>query len=117
MNEDGELQFDKEVDFHHQIAYSFEKAARFQADKKPQTIIDAANNEIVKLVDTQSWIIDIDPMIIFYCLYFSVYYQNHYLMDFLESYVKKRELTKMAERTFSPGKRSRMPSEQLNKLV
>jgi hypothetical protein len=116
LGEDGELLFDKEVDFHHQIAYSFEKAARFKANNKPEAIVHAANKEIMKLIETQSWIIDIDPMIIFYSFYFSVFYQNYPLLEYLQKYVIKRNLTKMGDRNQSPGKKSKGVSEAIREL-
>lgn len=106
IEENDELIFDKEVDFHHQIAYRFEKAARFKANKKPAAIINAANSEIIKLIDSGSWIIDIDPMIIFYSIYFSVFYQNTELFTYLDSYVKRRGLTRKDSMSKSTKKKA-----------
>ena len=77
-----ELNFEKEVDFHHQIAYGFEKSYQFRINQKPQNMVLQANKEIMALLDNQLWILEIDPMILFYCLHFSVYYQNTEMIEF-----------------------------------
>ena len=79
--------FRKEVDFHHKVAYRFEKAYRLgknQSQKK-----HALNQEIIDIITDHSDYIDEDKMALFYCLYFCVYYNNPDLVEFLRTLIKK----------------------------
>ena len=71
--------FDEKMDFHHQIAYRFEKVYRFERNGKPEQIIKAANNQILLMLSNQIWMLKVDPMILFYCLYFCVFYRNNFV--------------------------------------
>jgi hypothetical protein len=83
------LPFDREVDYHHQIAYVFEKSFRLRENNKPEAVVKAANVEITQLIAGQTWILQLDPLILFYCLYFSVFYQNEELLSFLKDLIEK----------------------------
>jgi len=79
--------FRKEVDFHHKIAYRFEKAYRLnkQTDERKQTL----NLDIIECISEHSGYIEQDPMALFYCLYFCIYYKNDDLIEFLRVLVTK----------------------------
>lgn len=66
----------EQLDARHQIAYAFEKAARLKANQKPDKVVEAANKDILKMLSSQSWVIKADPMLLFYCIYFCVFYKN-----------------------------------------
>lgn len=83
-----EIDFEKEVDFHHQIAYRFEKSWKIKINNGLESIIEQADNDIKELLENQLWILEIDPMILFYCLHFSVYYQNHEMCEWTEQMIK-----------------------------
>lgn len=86
----GHLPFEKEVDFHHKIAYAFEKSFRLRENNKPEAVVKAANHEITLLISSQKWVLQrLDPLILFYCLYFSVFYENHESLAFLEDLISK----------------------------
>ena len=79
--------FRKEVDFHHKVAYRFEKAYRL-ARKQPEKRIKA-NQEIVHIITEHEDYIRQDPMALFYCLYFCIYYNNQPLVDFVHNLYDK----------------------------
>ena len=79
MKEDYLKKFRKEVDFHHKVAYRFEKAYRL--GKKMTIKKQALNNEIIMIIDEHSSYIDQDPMALFYGLYFCIYYNNPELVE------------------------------------
>lgn len=85
------LRFRKEVDFHHKVAYRYEKAYRL-SKKQPQKK-NQLNQEIIDIITEHSDYIDQDKMALFYCLYFCVYYNNPDLVEFLRTLI-----TKMAKR-------------------
>ena len=66
--------FRNEVDFHHKIAYRFEKAYRLgkQAPDQKYTM----NMEVLECIAEHSAYIENDPMCLFYCLYFCIIYKN-----------------------------------------
>jgi len=66
--------FRKEVDFHHKVAYRFEKAYRL--GKKWQERKQTLNIEIIDCISEHSGYIEQDPMALFYCLFFCIYYKN-----------------------------------------
>lgn len=83
------MPFQKEVDFHHQIAYAFEKSYRLRENQKPEAVVKAANHEITQLLSSQKWILQLDPLIVFYCLYFSTFYRNEEALAFLKELIQK----------------------------
>jgi len=50
---------------------------------KEERIIIQSNKEIKDLINGGEWIIKMDPMILHYCLYFCVYYENELLKEYL----------------------------------
>jgi hypothetical protein len=81
--------FRKEVDFHHKVAYRFEKAYRL--GKKRSVKKAALNQEIISIIDEHSSYIEQDQMALFYCLYFCIYYNNPEVVEFLKLLVSKME--------------------------
>jgi len=75
--------FKEDVDFLHQIAYCFERSYGLKMAGKEERIIIQSNKEIKDLINGGEWIIKMDPMILFYCLYFCVYYENELLKEYL----------------------------------
>ena len=70
IKEDYLKKFRKEVDFHHKVAYRFEKAYRLG---KKMTVKKAKlNEEIISIISEHDTYIDQDPMALFYCLYFCI---------------------------------------------
>jgi hypothetical protein len=115
--------FMKEVDFHHKVAYRFEKAYRLtkkQPERRP-----ALNMEIIEVISEHSDYIQHDPMSLFYCLYFCIYYDNIDIVEFLRTLIAKLEhvripsnVDKMLEFIDVNGvQRLRSRSERLNLLV
>lgn len=85
IKEDYLKKFRKEVDFHHKVAYRFEKAYRL--GKKMTLKKQALNMEIENIIQEHAGYIEQDPMALFYCLYFCIYYNNAELVDFLSTLV------------------------------
>jgi len=56
-------------------------------------VVNASNTEIMNLLDNQKWILQIDPMILFYCIYFTVYYRNQDVYEFLKTLITSLNLT------------------------
>ena len=81
--------FRKEVDFHHKVAYRFEKAYRL--GKKMSVKKAALNNEITNIIVEHDSYIEQDPMALFYCLYFCIYYNNPEIVEFLKLLVGKMQ--------------------------
>ena len=79
--------FRKEVDFHHKVAYRYEKAYRL-GKKQPQKK-QALNLEIIDIINEHADYIEEDQMALFYCLYFCVYYNNPDLVEFLRTLINK----------------------------
>jgi len=77
----------KEVDFHHKVAFRFEKAYRL--GKKQPEKIDSLNMEIIEIISDHSNYLQRDPMALFYCLYFCVYFNNKYIVEFLRMLLSK----------------------------
>lgn len=82
IKEDYLKKFRKEVDFHHKVAYRFEKAYRL--GKKLTVKKQALNNEITAIIEEHAQYLEQDPMALFYCLYFCIYYNNPELVEFLK---------------------------------
>mmetsp|Transcript_30409 Transcript_30409/g.46586 ORF Transcript_30409/g.46586 Transcript_30409/m.46586 type:complete len:80 (-) Transcript_30409:3509-3748(-) len=66
--------FRKEVDFHHKMAYRFEKAYRLS--KKMDERKQNQNLDIIECISEHSAYVQHDPMALFYCLFFCIYYYN-----------------------------------------
>ena len=79
--------FRKEVDFHHKIAYRFEKAYRL--GKKMKDRMPLLNIDIIECISDHLGYIESDPMAIFYCLFFCIYYNNQDIVEFLRVQVYK----------------------------
>mmetsp|Transcript_41398 Transcript_41398/g.63106 ORF Transcript_41398/g.63106 Transcript_41398/m.63106 type:complete len:286 (+) Transcript_41398:1249-2106(+) len=82
--------FKKEVDFHHKIVYRFDrsyKLGRRRPDK--QTDLDL---EIIDLLTEFSEYIQHDPMVLFYCLFLCIFYNNPFLVEFLRTLIMKLEI-------------------------
>jgi hypothetical protein len=79
--------FSKEVDFHHKVAYRFEKAYRLgkKENSKKQTL----NLEVIDCIGEHSNYIEQDHMTLFYLLFFCIYYNNQELVDFIRSLINR----------------------------
>jgi hypothetical protein len=89
IKEDYLKKFRKEVDFHHKVAYRYEKAYRL--GKKMTMKKQALNLEIIEIISEHSDYIEQDPLALFYCLYFCIYYNNPDLVEFLRTLIKKMD--------------------------
>ena len=90
------MKFRKEVDFHHKVAYRFEKAYRLS--KKQPHKKQALNLEIIDIISEHSDYIEQDPMALFYCLYFCIYYNNPELVEFLRTLILKMDSDKKPDK-------------------
>ena len=75
------------VDFHHKVAYRFERAykiIKIHPEKKNQLNLD-----IVEAISESSDYIQHDPSSLFFCLYFCIFYNNPDLIEFLRTLIKK----------------------------
>ena len=79
--------FSKEVDFHHKVAYRFEKAYRL--GKKMQAKKQTLNLEVIDCIGEHSNYIEQDHMALFYLLFFCIYYNNAELVDFVRSLIQR----------------------------
>lgn len=112
--------FRKEVDFHHKIAYRFEKAYRL--GKKMSEKRQGLNLDIIDCLSEHSGYIEQDPMALFYCLFFCVYYKNEELVEFLRNIIQKmpaiEKIDKLLEYIDVNGiDKIRTVGEQINSLV
>lgn len=89
IKEDYLKKFRKEVDFHHKVAYRFEKAYRL--GKKMSSKKKVLNGEIIEIISEHSDYIEQDKLALFYCLYFCIYYNNPELVEFLRSLIAKMD--------------------------
>ena len=72
----------KEVDFHHKIAYKFEKAYHLgKVDPGRESI----NKDIIGQIGEHSDYLEQDPMSLFYMLYFCIYFNNPVIANFLSA--------------------------------
>ena len=73
--------FRNNIDFHHAIAYKFEKAYRLQ---KQLTHIKRRmfNMEIIDCISEHSGYLESDTNTVFYCLFFAIFYRNVEIVDF-----------------------------------
>jgi hypothetical protein len=112
--------FRKEVDFHHKVAYRFEKAYRLgrKMSERQQTL----NLEIIDCISEHSGYIEQDPMALFYCLFFCIQYHNESLIEFLRTLIHKihnhKKIDKLLEYIDVNGiQRIRTEGEQIKQLV
>ena len=112
--------FRKEVDFHHKVAYRFEKAYRLgkKVNERKQTL----NLEIIDCISEHSGYIEQDPMALFYCLFFCIYYKNEDLVEFMRTLIQKikshEKIDKLLEHIDVNGvEKIRTVGEQINSLV
>jgi len=77
--------FKKEVDFHHKLAYRFEKTYRLC--KKLPDRKQVLNLEIIDCIGEHSGYIEQDPMALFYCLFFCIFYNNPEVVEFLRKLI------------------------------
>tara|TARA_B110000285_G_C15138483_1_gene628952 strand:- start:2187 stop:2795 length:609 start_codon:yes stop_codon:yes gene_type:complete len=112
--------FRKEVDFHHKVAYRFEKAYRL--GKKMSEKKQSLNLDIIDCISEHSGYIEQDAMALFYCLFFCIYYRNEELVEFLRSLIQKiyrhDKIDKLLEYIDVNGiERIRTVGEQINSIV
>jgi len=77
----------KEVDFHHKVAYRFEKSYRLI--KKSPEKKNQLNLDIIEVISDHSDFIEQDANALFFCLYFCIYYNNPEMVEFLKTLIKK----------------------------
>ena len=112
--------FQHEVDFHHKVAYRFEKAYRLS--KKPGTRLQTLNLEVIDCISDYFNYIEQDSMTLFYLLFFSIYYKNHAIVDFIRTLIKKTapnpKVLKLLEMIDTHGiPKIRTVGEQVNSFV
>ena len=80
--------FMKEVDFHHKIAYRFEKAYRLgkKVEKKQRATL---NLEVIDAINEYMVYIEQDNMSLFYLVFFCIYYRNSMLLEFIRNLITK----------------------------
>ena len=115
--------FRTEVDFHHKVAYRFEKAYRL--GKKVNGAIDRKanlNNDIIQCIVEHADYIETDPMALFYCLFFCIYFKNEDLVEFLRELIHKihshEKIDRLLEYIDQDGiEKIRTVGEQINQVV
>lgn len=112
--------FRKEVDFHHKVAYRFEKAYRL--GKKVSDRKQSLNLEIIDCISEHSGYIEQDPMALFYCLFFCIYFKNEDLVEFLRNLIHKihtnEKIDRLLEYIDQDGiDKIRTVGEQINQVV
>lgn len=112
--------FRAEVDFHHKVAYRFEKAYRLgkKMTERKQTL----NLDIIDCISEHSGYVEQDPMALFYCLFFCIYYKNEELVEFLRTLIQKihshEKIDKLLEYIDINGiEKLRTVGEQINSVV
>lgn len=78
------------MDFHHKVAYRFERAYRItkkQPEKKQQLNLD-----IIEVISEHSEFIEMDNIALYFCLYFCIFYNNPELVEFLRTLIKKMRI-------------------------
>ena len=81
--------FRNEVDFHHSIAYRFEKAYRLE--KSARQTQQTVNLEIIQKIGDFTDYIRQDSMSLFYILYFCIYFKNKQLVPFVKDFINKAD--------------------------
>jgi len=76
-----------EVDFHHKMCFRFEKAFRLGrvGNIRKQTL----NLELIECISDHSTYIAQDPMSVFYCLFFCIFFNNPEFVEFLRNIIQK----------------------------
>lgn len=121
MRKTLKAKFKDEVDFHHKIAYRFEKAYRLC--KKDQFRQQTLNLDIISCISEFQPYIERDHMSLFYILFFCIYYKNAELVDFIRSLATKvqppvEKITKLLEIIDTNGiEMIRSIGEQVNQHV
>ena len=77
------------MDFHHRVAYRFEKSYRLSKQSPGNKL--SLDREIIDIIVEYSEYIEYDPMSLFYCLYFCIYYHNQEIVEFLRTLISKIE--------------------------
>ena len=102
------------------MAYRFEKAYRLakKTSERKQTL----NLEIIDCISEHSGYVEQDPMTLFYCLYFCIYYNNPEMVNFLRILIKKiphsEKVDKLLEQIDINGiERIRQRGNPINQLV
>jgi len=91
IRDDYLRKFRKEVDFHHKVAYRFERAYRLgRMQPEKQLGLDM---EIIEVISEHCDYIEHDPMALFYCLYFCIYFRNESIVEFLRTLIQKMDDT------------------------
>mmetsp|Transcript_34665 Transcript_34665/g.53076 ORF Transcript_34665/g.53076 Transcript_34665/m.53076 type:complete len:226 (+) Transcript_34665:539-1216(+) len=118
------MNFDnKDVDLYHKMAYAFKQSSRFFDDGREKQF-NETNEQIKELLtvkkmspflhyrgeeDPDETPMDAQPMLIFYALYFSIFYLNKDLLEFLTNYIKESGLGKEAEELLNEEVSNEMP--------
>ena len=112
--------FSKEVDFHHKVAYRFEKAYRLgkKMPSKKQTL----NLEVIDCIGEHSNYIEQDNMSLFYLLFFCIYYNNADMIDFIKNLIRRNPPVKKIEDLLlymdtNDIEKIRTVGEQVNSIV
>mmetsp|Transcript_30412 Transcript_30412/g.46588 ORF Transcript_30412/g.46588 Transcript_30412/m.46588 type:complete len:137 (+) Transcript_30412:1487-1897(+) len=112
--------FKQEVDFHHKVQFRFEKAFRLgtQMPEKRKTL----NLEIIDLLSAFSGYIETDPMTLFYCLYFCIFYHNEEMVDLIRKFIERlppdHRIMRLLEYIDVHGiEKLSSTSEQINSIV
>lgn len=113
--------FMKEVDFHHKIAYRFEKAYRL-GKKMGKQRLATLNLEIIDQINEHMPYIDQDPMTLFYLVFFCIYYSNKHLLDFVRKLIARsppiKQIQKLLEYIDGNGiEKIRTVGQQINSIV
>lgn len=53
--------------------------------------------EIIEIISEHSDYVEYEPMTIFYCLYFCIYYKNSHIVTFLKTLIQKVRLAEQHE--------------------
>ena len=112
--------FRNEVDFHHKVAYRFEKAYRL--GKKVEDRKATLNIEIIECISEHASFIEADPMTLFYLLFFCIYFKNEELLGFLRNLIDKIEYNEKIHRLLKQIDQEgidkiRTVGEQINQIV
>lgn len=115
--------FRKEVDFHHKVAYRFEKAYRLgkKVNERPDRK-QSLNSEIIQCITDHADYIEQDPMALFYCLFFCIYFKNEDLVEFLRNLIHRinshEKIDRILEYIDQEGiEKIRTVGEQINQVV
>ncbi len=110
-----------EVDFHHKICFRFEKVyrlAKSSKDLKRRKL----NLPLIDCISEYSIYIAEDPMSIFYCLFFCIYFNNPEFVEFLRLLVQRlpnmKKIDSLLEMIDTQGiPKLRDSGEQINSFV